>query len=544
MTIFAYARVCESDYDFEARLANNGRTVARIFRGKGITESEKHLAKLGEKTFLNLWSYPNTFIDKKEGTEGKELCDLLVVCGSDIIIFSDKTIDWPSCGDINRAWSRWYRRAIEESAKQIHGAERWIKNFPDRIFVDRKCEQHLPVEFPRADVLKIHGIVVANGAEQPCREYFKGGAGTLLINPMIFDNAHKEPGHEQFMPFAVGDVATGKSFVHVFDSVAIDLVMTELDTIADFTRYLSKREELIRSKHLLIAPGEEELLGMYMQAEDADGAHHFYKPDGSKWEKDETFGVESGFFAALQARPEYHAKKLADRVSYTWDKLIEIFSDHVLAGTSVSFSGMEANSLLAERGLRLMALEDRFMRRILANGLIEALRLAEEKSAPRFARVLFSKRRMSRDKIAYVILIFAYLAEVDDAGGYGAYREARIGLLSGYCLNVLDQYSDVDVVVGVAFDASPKITGRQGGSEDLLAISREALTVEMVEQARKMKDEFGILSAETVVESGYYDQEYPIVSPAGHEKLSRQRRRAERRKADKALKRSAKRRPA
>jgi hypothetical protein len=52
-----------------------------INRGRGVTESERYLARLADKTFLELWSYPNTFIDKKATPAGggKEFCDLLVV---------------------------------------------------------------------------------------------------------------------------------------------------------------------------------------------------------------------------------------------------------------------------------------------------------------------------------------------------------------------------------------------------------------------------------------------------------------------------------
>ena len=61
--------------------------MKKIIRGAGTTPSERYLAKLADKTFLNLSSYPDLFIDKKDGgnSNGKELCDLLVVCGDDII---------------------------------------------------------------------------------------------------------------------------------------------------------------------------------------------------------------------------------------------------------------------------------------------------------------------------------------------------------------------------------------------------------------------------------------------------------------------------
>src|SRR5262245_49748663 len=120
--------------------------MAEIKRGVGTTASERYLARLGDRTFLNLWSYPNVFIDKKVGGngDGKELCDLLIVCGNDVLIFSDKTIAWPLGDNIETSWNRWFRRAVQNSVDQIRGAERWIDKFPDRIFVDRQCQQKLP----------------------------------------------------------------------------------------------------------------------------------------------------------------------------------------------------------------------------------------------------------------------------------------------------------------------------------------------------------------------------------------------------------------
>lgn len=68
--------------------------AVNIHRSRGSTASERLLADLGEQAFLNLWSYPNLFYDKKKNGkgDGKELCDMLVVCGDDVITFSDKHI--------------------------------------------------------------------------------------------------------------------------------------------------------------------------------------------------------------------------------------------------------------------------------------------------------------------------------------------------------------------------------------------------------------------------------------------------------------------
>lgn len=60
------------------------------------------------------------------GPNGKELCDPLVVCEPDIIIVSVKDIGVPDSGEVTVDWERWHRSSIDESAKQIYGAERWL----------------------------------------------------------------------------------------------------------------------------------------------------------------------------------------------------------------------------------------------------------------------------------------------------------------------------------------------------------------------------------------------------------------------------------
>jgi hypothetical protein len=86
-----------------------------------VTRSEELVFKLCRKSFLSLWSYANP-----RGRNGKELCDVLVVCDPDVIIFSVKEIQSKESGDVGTDWSRWTREAIDASVKQIYGAERWL----------------------------------------------------------------------------------------------------------------------------------------------------------------------------------------------------------------------------------------------------------------------------------------------------------------------------------------------------------------------------------------------------------------------------------
>ncbi|EJC3370364.1 hypothetical protein MYW81_004598, partial [Salmonella enterica] len=117
--------------------------MKEIVKQDGFNESEKYLADLCSKTFLSLWSYPNVYTDegkKSDNSDGKELCDLLVVFNQHVIIFSDKDIGFKDTGNIEVDWGRWVKRAVLKSANQLYGAENWIRERSNRIYLDPKCK--------------------------------------------------------------------------------------------------------------------------------------------------------------------------------------------------------------------------------------------------------------------------------------------------------------------------------------------------------------------------------------------------------------------
>jgi hypothetical protein len=163
------------------------QTYRPVFRARGSTKTEKLLADLGEHAFLNLWSYSNLFYDKKQGGlgDGKELCDMLVVCGDDVIIFSDKHIKYQDDKPVEMAWPRFYRKAIEGAVKQINGAHNWMARYPDKIFTDPACTQRLPIELPPAETRRVHGVVVATGVHAAIQDYAKDDSGSFMIRPSL-----------------------------------------------------------------------------------------------------------------------------------------------------------------------------------------------------------------------------------------------------------------------------------------------------------------------------------------------------------------------
>lgn len=223
------------------------------------TPTELALERICRGSFLRMWSHRSPYrdqCDNKHAKQGKELCDLLAVFENDLFIFQEKTCAWPAKGDIPLRWSRWHRRAIEEAASQLSGAERWLREHSDRVFADPACSLRLPVALPLASDQRVHRIVVASGAANACREHFGGGTGALMLN------THPTA---KGSPFTVGCTGPAGEFVHVLDEATFELVIGELDTIPDFRDYLLAKERLCEEGKHVAAPGEEDLLAFYLQ---------------------------------------------------------------------------------------------------------------------------------------------------------------------------------------------------------------------------------------------------------------------------------------
>ena len=301
--------------------ASNGESLMQyrpsVPKSEGVTETERYLARVAEKSFLNLWSYPSPFRDQQQSGrgDGKELCDLLVVCGRYIVIFSEKTITWPN-GNVTVAWCRWAKRAVRDAAKQAKGAERWITAFSDRIFLDRRCETPFPINLPSAEERIIHRVVIARGAAEACREHVPGSSGSLIVNPQITGEQHWSTTPETIEPFCVGDVDPGGSFVHVVNEASLELMMHELDTIRDFTDYLEKKALFVRSGGLSRAHGEENMIAYYAIRINERGEHDFIPHGQSPDRADAPIEIDDTHYARMASDPRYFAKRCAREIIF------------------------------------------------------------------------------------------------------------------------------------------------------------------------------------------------------------------------------------
>lgn len=462
---------------------------------EGNTEAERYLAALADRSFLNLWSFPNPYRYQKrhDKGDGKELCDLLVVCDPHIIIFSEKTIAWPN-GGLKLAWSRWSKRAILSAANQARGAERWISEFPELLFLDRKCTKPFPIDLPEKEKRQIHRVVVANGSADACRTHVPGSFGSLIISSNVVGPDHWSVSNE---PFVVGDIDPDGSFVHVFNEAALDIVMSELDTISDFTDYLAKKEVFVRSGQLLKAYGEENLLAYYAVRTNKDGDHDFVVEPGSS-----PVLIEHGLYDRLVSDPRYQAKKQADQISYLWDRLIETFTNHMLDGTSITLDGQEFDLRMSELAVRHMALVPRFVRRAHAQGIAGALRKGS--GLDRNFRVMLSPADSKHNETAFFLQTAKFLDSIEEEGGYELYRSIRTAYAQVYAKGLLERYSHLKRVVGISRE--PLGQGR-GVSEDLVYAEQTDWTQEDRLSIRKDCERFGVL--QNTRERPWQAQEFP-----------------------------------
>jgi len=113
---------------------------------------------------------------------------------------------------------------------------------------------------------------VAHDVSARCREVL-GGSGSLMLTSDVIGQMPGASTADGGRPFTIGQVDPTKGFVHVFDDTALDTVMGTLDTIADFTMYLTRKEQFFQGGLRVMAAGEDDLLAYYLHGINAAGEH-------------------------------------------------------------------------------------------------------------------------------------------------------------------------------------------------------------------------------------------------------------------------------
>ena len=211
--------------------------------------------------------------------------------------------------------------------------------------------------------------------------------------------------------------------------------------------------------------------------------HDFSRPDGKFWTAGERFGIVPGTYVTLRSNPQYIAKK-ADQVSYIWDRLIEVFTNHMLDGTTVELAAGTASLRELEIGVRQMALVPRFNGRHFGAGIVEMPE--RSRGLPRHCRAFLPDPETVEPTTGFCVLTLK-VPDPLPPGGYEQYRDVRKMMLQTYVLH-LRENPNLPAVVGIGFEP----LGSGGGSEDLVYGEQFEWTKEEIQNLKKDKERFDV----------------------------------------------------
>lgn len=463
-----------------------------IERSDGINKSERYLKQLCDQTFLSLWSYPGVYSNEglDRNKQGKEVCDLLVIFENHIVIFSDKDCQFPNSGNLAVDWNRWFNKSIKKSIQQLWGAEKWMRRYPEHLFLDKLCNQPFPLYIPNIETAKFHLIAVAHNSSERCRQEL-GGNGNLRIQTSAKETSNCIASKNGF-PFCIEDTDPDRTFVHILDDISLDYVLDTLNTVSDFVAYLSKKEKLFRSGLQISAASELELLAYYHKFINDDQERDFLILHNFKEQEELT--LKDGYWQEFEQSPERKAKLEADLISYQWDGIIERFSYYCLREEMYFTSHLSISE--QEILLRLLAKENRFHRRILSESLCSLIDSASNSEVTtRYIRPLSSGGN------CYVFMVFPHF----DSLTYKQYREERRMALRERCYIAKQRFPGIQHVIGIATESN--LLGKEGRSEDVIHIGLTEWNSEDDMQVKKIDEERRLIK-DLEMFSLYYD-EYP-----------------------------------
>lgn len=299
----------------------------------GLTQSERFVTALCQRSFLRLWTHPNP-----QGKKGKELCDCLIVCGPHLVIISVKDNEYRETGD-KTGWERWTKAALDKSYAQIWGAERWLQTV-DRV---ERADGRV-VSLPDRNCRQYHRIAVALGAHGK-------------------------------VPLKWGDAGNG--FVHVCDEYSVSALFHVLDTITDFVDFLRATEGLVAGGvfPLFSGGGIEDLVALYILK------GRSFKFDEYESKQPDMLILHDDLWRGLIKSEDFRSMQYELKSSYVWDNLIEHYTDDLLTGGMFDMHSKQVTD--NELALVTMALQPRWHRAVLADALLQFFENAELKSASR-----------------------------------------------------------------------------------------------------------------------------------------------------------------
>lgn len=448
----------------------------KIEKTKPSKDGEKEVAELCEKSFLKLWSYSNPYKQP-----GKELCDNLIIFDKTIIIISEKTktpfeYDYSLNKDedltkpigkrrIDTLWNRWSKE-LKSSEDQLNGAERWIKEHPDRIYLDPKCQQKFPITIPDIENFKIIKISVINGLDK--------------VNKLREQSCNGELDYELPKDMILFQINLN-NIIHLLDDYTFPIIMKELDTASDFINFFIKKEKLLKSGKTPFGVLDLDLLTIYLSNINFEKCCFSLGELENRFEEANFIIIDNPTDPYIDFIQEEHYKKLKEdiKLSYLWDSLIDNCSQDALDDILVEKQDInETNKILM-----IMASETRVSRKFLTESYLEIISKYDNK-VHHLGRAMQSP---SNKKIMYV---FLQVAKQSDES-YQNYRIHRRKLAELYCLAINANANNIEHVIAIV---SEPVKYNKYLSRDFILYPCKELTPDEKNKIFKMQKELNILT--------------------------------------------------
>ena len=284
--------------------------------------------------------------------------------------------------------------------------------------------------------------------------------------------------------------------MHVLTDTSLEIVLKTADTISDFTSYLTKKRNFLRSGKSVLACSEQDLLALYLKYVNAEGVHDFVVPPDVRHIR-----IECDQWENFQNRPERRAQLEANRISYEWDALIERFNSHILAGTQdfTTHTGIQHS----EKIMRYLARECRTRRRSLAKSYRTTVERGRE--GDRFTRYILSGDPGAPH--------YALMSLKKPTGlSYEEYRSARRDVLQACCMGLRSKFPDAEDIVGIATEP---VGDEENRSEDAVYYDARDWSLEDEERAKQVSEGLDILQGQPDLQH-VREEEYPRVALATH----------------------------
>ena len=140
----------------------------------------------------------------------------------------------------------------------------------------------------------------------------------------------------------------------------------------------------------------------------------------------------------------YRNKKLADKISYLWDKLIQKTSQNTLDGTLLG----DSTPLRGQSAIHEMAKEPRFSRRALSEHISQAIRNFPESSKPIMRNLSYMPSFYEGTGYVFLQLKVEGVTVSDND-----YRQNRQTMLEIACGAAKNKFEHLKKVIGIAIDA-------------------------------------------------------------------------------------------